>query len=256
MGGGNQKDSRAGSRRRLGPVAGVPRSRGRALVIGVLGVVALASAACSGGPSHQAAKVPQHAAADHVRTDPATVTSDPQATTTTTTAPAPKTDASTFTPPPAPAPVATTTTTSPLPAGCVWSNFASKVTTDQNLYSSGQPVQITLEFANAGPACTVNSTGYACPLVNIDNSAGALVWSNEAPTSVGCPSTFTGPMVLPANWTQSFAITWGQDTCVPGPSACPGPQVAAGPYQVIGQSGGGSSQIPAGTPVEITLQSS
>jgi hypothetical protein len=61
--------------------------------------------------------------------------------------------------------------------------------------------------------------------------------------------------VLAANWTQSFPVTWGQDTCTPGPAACPGPQVPAGSYQVIGQSGGGSSQIPAGTPVTITLTS-
>jgi hypothetical protein len=129
------------------------------------------------------------------------------------------------------------------------------VNTDQGTYSPGQPVQITLKFANAGPACTVNATGYACPLVDIDNSSGALVWSNEAPSSTGCPSTFTGPTVLAANWTQSFSIPWGQDTCTPGPAACPGPRVPAGQYQVIGQSGGGTSQIPAGTPVAITLTS-
>jgi hypothetical protein len=61
---------------------------------------------------------------------------------------------------------------------------------------------------------------------------------------------------LEANWTQSFSLTWGQDTCTPGPAACPGPQVAAGQYQVIGQSGGGTSHIPAGTPETVTLSAS
>jgi hypothetical protein len=165
-----------------------------------------------------------------------------------------KTNANTFSPAPQPAPAPpTTTTTNPFPPGCVWTNFAARVSTDQSSYAAGAPVQITLEFVNTGPACTVNATGYACPLVNIDNASGALVWSNAAPVSAGCPSTFTGPTVLAANWSQSFPMTWGQDACTPGPAACPGPQVPAGSYQVVGQSGGGSSQIPAGTPVAISL---
>jgi len=136
----------------------------------------------------------------------------------------------------------------------VWTAFATKVSTDQGNYSPGQPVQITLEFENTGPACTVNSTGYACPLVSIHDAAGALVWSSAAPVATGCPSTFTGPMTLAANWSQSFSFTWTQGSCTPGQTqACPGPQVPAGQYQVTGQSGGGSSQIPAGAPVAINL---
>jgi hypothetical protein len=116
-------------------------------------------------------------------------------------------------------------------------------------------VQITLVFENKGPACTVNTTGYACPLVNVDNAAGTSVWSNQAPISTGCAAAFTGPTTLAANWSQSFPMTWGQDTCTPGPATCPGPQVPPGQYQVVGQSGGGASQIPAGTPATITLTS-
>jgi hypothetical protein len=60
--------------------------------------------------------------------------------------------------------------------------------------------------------------------------------------------------VIAANWTQSFPITWGQDSCTPGQvQGCPGPQVPAGQYQVVGMDGGGTSQIPASTPVAITL---
>ncbi len=108
-------------------------------------------------------------------------------------------------------------------------------------------------FENTGPACTVNETGYACPLVNIDSGSGSLVWSSAAPVSTGCPSTFTGPTVLASNWSQSFSFSWAQGSCTPGQAACPGPQVPPGPYQVVGMSGGGSSQIPAGAPVAINL---
>lgn len=260
MGGGDQANFRVGwGRLWTRPVAGAASRRGRrALVLGVLGVVALASASCSSGPQHEAAKVSSHASVDRVKTDPATSTSAPQATTTTTTAPAVKTAPNTFVPPAAPAAApapTTTTTTSPFPPACVWSNFAARVSTDQGSYPAGQPVQITLAFANSGPACTVNASGYACPRVNIDDGAGTLVWSNAAPTTTGCPSAFTGPNVLPGNWSQSSVITWGQDSCTPGQAACPGPQVAAGQYSVVGQDAGGSSQIPAAAPVGITLTS-
>jgi hypothetical protein len=139
----------------------------------------------------------------------------------------------------------------------VWSSFAAKVSTDAPSYAPGQVVQITLEFLNTGPACTVNATGYACPLVNIDNSAGALVWSNQAPVTTGCAAQFTGPMVLEANWSQSFSYSWAQVSCTAANAAsgCPGPPVPAGQYQVVGMSGGGTSQIPAGAPVGITLTS-
>jgi hypothetical protein len=136
----------------------------------------------------------------------------------------------------------------------VWTNFAARVSTGQGTYSSGQPVQIALGFENTGPACTVNETGYACPVVNIDNAAGTLVWSSAAPASTGCPSTFTGPTVLAANWSQDFSITWGQDSCTPGQTqACPGSQVPAGQYEITGQSSGGSSQIPAGPAATVNL---
>jgi hypothetical protein len=219
-------------------------------------VVALLCASCGGGPQHLAAKPLPHKAASTPKSDP-TTTTHPPSTTTSTTAPLPKTYASTFTPAAAPAPATTTTTTNPYPPGCVWSDFATKVSTDQSTYAAGQPVNITLEFANAGPACTVTATGYACPLVNIENAGGALVWSSAAPVSAGCPSTYTPPTVLAANWSQTFTFSWGQTTCIPGQaSGCPGPTVAAGQYQVIGQSGGGSSQIPAGPPATVTLTAS
>lgn len=231
----------------------------RSFGVGVLGVLALVCASCSSGPQHLAAKPVDHGTALHVKTDPVTSTSAPSSTTTTT-APAVKTSPNTFVPAPAPAPapaaVPTTTTTNPFPPGCVWSNFATKVSTDQGSYAPGQPVQITLEFVNAGPACTVNATGYACPRVNIDNAAGTLVWTNAAPVTSGCPSSFSGPTVLPANWSQTTPMTWGQDSCTPGQAACPGSAVAAGQYQVVGLDAGGSSQIPAGTPVTITLNAS
>jgi hypothetical protein len=237
-------------------VGAVARRHGRPLVIGLLGVVALVSASCAGGGQPRAIKPVHSKASALVKTDSVTSTTHPPPTTTTT-APDPKTSAGTFVPAvqpaPAPAPATTTTTTDPLPPGCVWTDFAAKVSTDQGSYSAGQPVQITLVLENAGPACTVNSTGYACPLINIDNSAGALVWSSAAPISTGCPSTFTGPTVLAANWSQSFPVTWGQDACTPGQAACPGPQVPPGSYRVTGMSGGGSSQIPAGPPVVINL---
>jgi hypothetical protein len=238
-----------------GPVAG--RLARRPLMIGLMGVVALVCSGCGGGgQQHLGASPVDHHAVVRVKTAPATATTQPSPSTTTTTAPAVKTGASTFAPAaqPAPVPPVTTTTTNPFPPPCVWSNFVARVSTDQSTYSPGQPVQIMLGFANTGPACTVNTTGYACPLVTIDTAAGALVWSSAAPTSVGCPSTFTGPTVLAASWSQGFSFAWGQTSCTPGQAAaCPGPPVPAGQYEVIGQSGGGSSQIPAGTPAAVTL---
>ncbi len=224
------------------------------VIVGLLGVVALACSACAGGPQHLGAKPVDHHAVARVKTTPATsTTTQPSPSTTTSTSPTVKTNASTFTPAVAPAP-ATTTTTAPFPSACVWSNFVARVSTDQGTYSPGQPVQIALVFANTGPACTVNETGYACPVVNIGNAAGALVWSSAAPASTGCPSTFSGPTVLAANWSQDFSITWGQDSCTPGQTqACPGSQVPAGQYEITGQSSGGSSQIPAGPAVTVNL---
>jgi hypothetical protein len=108
-------------------------------------------------------------------------------------------------------------------------------------------------FANAGPTCTVNATGYGCPLVNIADGSGALVWSSAAPISTGCPSQFTGPTLVPANWTQTFSVSWGQTLCVPGPEPCDGETVPAGQYQVSGLDHGGSSQIPGAAPVTVTL---
>lgn len=225
------------------------------VIVGLLGVVALACSGCAGGPEHLGAKPVDHHAVARVKTMPATsTTTQPSPSTTTSTSPTVKTNASTFTPAVAPAPApATTTTTNPFQLACVWSNFVAKVSTDQGAYSPGQPVQIALVFANTGPACTVNETGYACPVVNIDNAAGALVWSSAAPASTGCPSTFS-PTVLAANWSQSFSITWGQDSCTPGQTqACPGSQVPAGQYGITGQSSGGSSQIPAGPAATVNL---
>jgi hypothetical protein len=231
----------------------------RLFLVGLVGVLALLCASCGGGPQHLAAKQVAHKAGVDAKSDPTTTTTDPPSTTTSTTAASPKTEAGTYVPAvaapaPAPAPAATTTTTDPFPPGCAWSDFAANVTSDQSTYAAGQPVQITLELANAGPACTVTATGYACPLVNVDNAAGTLVWSSAAPVSAGCPSSFTAPTVLASNWSQSFSFSWGQTTCTPGQaSGCPGPHVPAGQYQITGLSSGGSSQIPAGTPATITL---
>lgn len=225
--------------------------------IGVLVALALLCASCGGGTPHAAGKAHQ-AVAQHVRTSPATV-SPQSSTTTTTTAPAVKTSPNTFVPtthpaPPPPAPTTTTTTTTtPFPPACGWSNFATTVSTDQSTYSSGQAVHITLVFANRGPACTANASGYGCPDVDVDNSSGTLVWSNAAPVTTGCPSLY-GPTVVPATWSQTWTYSWAQVTCTPGDAqGCPGPQVPAGQYQVIGTDSGGASQIPASQPVAITL---
>ncbi len=244
------------------PAAGVVAgriARRPFVVVGLLGVVALVCSGCAGGAQHLGEKPVDHHAVARVKTTPATST-QPSPTTTTTTAPAVRANASRLTPAiqpgpaPVPAPATTTTTIDPFPPACVWSNFVTRVSTDQGTYSTGQPVQIALAFENTGPACTVNQTGYACPVVNIDNASGALVWSSAAPASAGCPSTFTGPTVLAANWSQSFSITWGQDSCTPGQTqACPGSQVPAGQYEITGQSGGGSSQIPAGPAATVNL---
>jgi hypothetical protein len=259
MGGGEIGEFRVawGGRRLTQRADAVGRWFGRRpFVVGLVGLLALLCASCAGGTQHLAAKPVHHKAGPNVKTDAATSTNHPPASTTTSTLATVRTNANTFTPAPQPAPPPTTTTTStvPFPPGCVWSDFVAHVSTDQSSYSPGQPVQIALLFANTGPACTVNSTGYACPLVNIDNASGSLVWSSAAPVSSGCPSTFTGPTVLAANWSQSFSFSWAQTTCTPGQvQACPGPQVPAGQYQVVGMSGGGSSQIPAGAPVTINL---
>jgi hypothetical protein len=227
------------------------------VIFGLLGVVALVCSGCARGAQHLGeGPVDDHAVA-RVKTTPATSTAQPTPSTTTTTAPTVKTNASTITPEVQPAPATTTTTTDPFPPACVWGNFVPRVSTDQGTYTPGQPVQIALVFDNTGPACTVNQTGYACPVVNIDNASGALVWSSAAPTSAGCPSTFTGPTVLAAGWSQSFSITWGQDSCTPGQTqACPGAPVPAGQYEITGQSTGGSSQIPVGPAATVNLTSS
>ena len=176
------------------------------VIVGLLGVVALVCSGCAGGAQHLGAKPVDHHAVARVKTTPATSTTrsrrprrrPPQR------PPSRPTRARSLLRfsrrrRPAPAP---RRRTDPFPPACVWSNFVTRVSTDQGTYAAGAPVQIALVFENTGPACTVNETGYACPVVNIDNAAGALVWSSAAPASTGCPSTFTGPTVLAANWSQ------------------------------------------------------
>jgi hypothetical protein len=149
----------------------------------------------------------------------------------------------------------TTTTGVAGVAACVWSNFSSTVTTDRSLYLSGQVVQIVLTYMNDGPACTVSSSGYGCPTVEIDNVSGRQVWSSSPLVTTGCAEVSTPPTVLDSGWSKSNDYPWHQtESCTfqSGPN-CAAQQVPAGQYQVIGYDTGGSSQISKSAPTEIGI---
>ena len=133
---------------------------------------------------------------------------------------------------------------------------------DHATFQAGAAGSFAVTTTAGFPTTTaITETGSLPPGVTFhDNGDGTatLAGTPAAGTGGSYPITIAATAVggLAAPATQSFTLTWGQDTCIPGPAACPGPQLAPGQYQVIGQSGGGTSQIPAGTPVAVTLSAS
>lgn len=184
--------------------------------------------------------------------DPSTTTSTlPR--TTSTTAPAVRTNAAVDVPANSPAGT-TTTTTNPLPPACVWSNFSTTVTTDQGDYATGGTVAITLTFRNGATPCTVNSTGYGCPAVDIDDASGTLIWTSTPQPSTGCAAAFAPATVLGTTWTQTDQLSWGQTACSnPETPNCAAQPAPPGQYQITGLDQGGVSHIPQSAPVTISI---
>lgn len=226
----------------------------RGLTLVAVALLLFLSGCATAKPSRQgaAAQQPRHHDTSKLvdPTLPSTTTSTAPRTTSST-APAVRTNPSVDVP--ASAPTTTTTTTSPPPPACVWSNFSTAVTTDQSVYATGQTVGITLTFRNDAAPCTVDSTGYGCPAVDIDSS-GSLIWTSSPQPSTGCAAGYTPPTVLGTTWSQTDQFSWNQSACAnPQTPNCTAQQVAPGQYQVVGLDQGGVSSIPQSAPATISI---
>jgi hypothetical protein len=132
--------------------------------------------------------------------------------------------------------------------------LVATVKTNESSYPPGQTVIITVTQANDGPTCSTPTPpcGPALPWASAYNAAGELVWVYGVGKRINGP-----PLCAPApgysTWrahssdTQEF--DWAQDKCTllvpalpgqPNPD-CPGTQVPAGRYRIVGGNGPSAS---------------
>lgn len=152
---------------------------------------------------------------------------------------------STTAPNPAPPPVTAPSGSSPVATApdCKSKNFSIVVSTDQEIYPPGQPVQITLTFENNGPACAVDVAGFVCPWVTVnDPDGGAAVWLSSGTGPPDCASTTGAPTVLSSGWSTSSHYAWPEEYCTAA-RGCPGGPVPRGDYLVVGWEGSGTSHV-------------
>jgi hypothetical protein len=128
------------------------------------------------------------------------------------------------------------------------------VTTNKPSYAPGQTVIISVTQANDGPTCSTITPpcGPTLPWASAYNSAGKVVWVyGVGKTIVGPSDCFIAPVTTTwrgqSSYTQEF--DWRQDKCtpqVPGlvghtNPGCPGTQVPAGRYRIVGGNGPSAS---------------
>jgi hypothetical protein len=139
--------------------------------------------------------------------------------------------------------------------------LVATVRTNESSYAPGQTVIISVTQANEGPACSTLTSpcGPPAPVAAAYNSAGEAVWVYGAgKTLVGPPLCLPGPGTTTwrAHSSYSQKYDWRQDTCTPPVTGlaghanpdCPGTQVPAGRYRIVGANGPSAS-------VTITISS-
>jgi hypothetical protein len=118
-------------------------------------------------------------------------------------------------------PSTTHATETPYPP-CGEANWGSRLTTNQTVYSVGQPVVITNSYLNPESTCTPSQQTTCPPLsqVSTENSQGVIVWNYE-PVGVPIPCNQAVPYPIPHGVWVSATATWN-------------PQVPPGTYRVFG----------------------
>jgi hypothetical protein len=128
-------------------------------------------------------------------------------------------------------------------------HFVTTVRTSQSSYAPGQTVIVSVTQVNEGPACSGTPPEWCGTLhayATVRDSAGVDVWDNAATRTVqgisSCPYvTAPGPK-WPAHYSNTQQLRWSQDRCAydetsqPGHQNlnCPGTQVPAGRYRIVG----------------------
>jgi hypothetical protein len=123
--------------------------------------------------------------------------------------------------------------------------LVSTVRTSESSYAPGQAVIISVTLANEGPACTTPTRQCGPPpAASAYNSAGEDVWDYGAGKFTGIPTCTVspGPQTWPAHYSYTQELDWSQGKCETGPLGeanpnCPGTQVPAGTYRIVGGTG-------------------
>ncbi len=134
-------------------------------------------------------------------------------------------------------------------------NLVTTVRTNESSYAPGQTVIISVTRDNDGPACSIptpSPCGPAVPWASAYNSAGEAVWVYGVGQIIVGPSTCTpGPAstTWPAHSSYIQEFDWGENKCTRPATGlvghanpdCPGTQVAAGTYRIVGGNGPSAS---------------
>jgi hypothetical protein len=132
-------------------------------------------------------------------------------------------------------------------------HLVATVRTSETSYAPGQTVIISVTQANEGPACDAPPPPCGLPpFASAYNSAGEDVWDYGASKTLGGPPLcLPGPApstAWPARYSHTQVLDWSQDTCRDGAGQwghanpnCPGTQVPAGTYRIVGGNGPSAS---------------
>jgi hypothetical protein len=144
-----------------------------------------------------------------------------------------------------------------LPAGAC-EHFVTTVRTSEPSYAPGQTVIVSVTQANEGPTCyglPPEWCGTLRAFASAYNSAGEDVWDYGASKTVPgfntCPFAPAPGPEWPADYSNTQNLEWGQERCAldetgqPGHAnpSCPGTQVPAGTYRIVGNETPASATI-------------
>jgi hypothetical protein len=144
-----------------------------------------------------------------------------------------------------------------LPAGAC-EHFVTTVRTSESSYAPGQTVIVSVTQVNEGPTCyglPPEWCGTLRAFASAYNSAGEDVWDYGASKTVPgfntCPFAPAPGPEWPADYSNTQNLEWGQERCAldetgqPGHAnpSCPGTQVPAGTYRIVGNETPASATI-------------
>jgi hypothetical protein len=126
-------------------------------------------------------------------------------------------------------------------------HFVTTVRTNEPSYAPGQTVILSVTQANDGPACALPPQPCGPPSASVSayNSAGEDVWDYGArktvPGHITCGAGSPPIMTWTASYSDIEILDWSQDKCRYGADQsgaanpdCPGTQLPAGTYRIVG----------------------